>query len=287
MTERKTSAAKEAAEVKEAATKGAAATRQAAAATNEALARPTGNAGTLRLLAIVLWVLGLACEVVGILILLQKLVVSNPVVFIVIALLLDLVLVVAGSFLWKRANKIDPPSEKNPVEFFIKTQLGAIIAVIAFFPILLLLLLDKNLDKRAKTLISILAVVCLAGAVGLSADYDPISLEDLQQMRENAESSDFGANYVKWSTNSKVYHTWATCSALNRISENNLREGTVDEAFEASKARMCKICAGHFNITKGVDGGDVADDAQEALDEAAGDLADDAEDAAGALPAAA
>ncbi|MCL1797359.1 MAG: hypothetical protein FWG24_03490 [Eggerthellaceae bacterium] len=250
-----------------------------AATGKETYVIPSGNPTTLRAIAIALWVLAIVCEVVGILFILQKFDVANSTPFIIGALILDLILVVIGSFLWKRANKIDPPSEKNPVEFFIKTQLGAIVAVIAFFPILLFLLTDKNMDKKTKTWVSILAGVCLLAAVGLSYEPNPISEEYLQQvMRENAESSDFGANHVKWSTNSRVYHTWEDCSALNRISENNLRDGTVDDAFDVNKVRMCKLCAGHFNITKGVDGGkDSGDDAVDATN-----VADDAADAADA-----
>ena len=217
--------------------------------------KPKGNPKTLRLLAVLMWVLGLACEAVGILIILNKLVVSNPIVFIIIALVVDLIFVVIGSFMWKRANKIDPPSEKNKVEFFIKTQLGAIIAVIAFFPILLVLLMDKKIDKKAKTWVTILAAVCLLAAVGLSIDYNPVSLEDLQQMEANSQSSDFGTGVVKWSKNSKVYHTWDACSSLGRIKAENLREGTAKTAFEDGKARMCRFCAAHFNITEGVDTG--------------------------------
>ncbi|MDR2736570.1 MAG: hypothetical protein LBB49_03290 [Gracilibacteraceae bacterium] len=218
--------------------------------------KPKGNPMLLRVIAVVLWVLGLACETAGILIILKQ----YPIVWIVIALVLDLILVVIGSFLWKKANKIDPPSEKNKVEFFIKTQLGAIIAVIAFFPILIILLMDKNMDKKVKTWVSILAGICLVVAVGLSIDYDPISLEDLEQMRVNTVSSDFGNGIVQWSKNSKVYHTWGSCSSLKRILEANLSETNVDDAFEKGKTRMCRFCASNFGITEGVDTGNTNDD---------------------------
>ncbi|MCL1890564.1 MAG: hypothetical protein FWG00_00800 [Coriobacteriia bacterium] len=248
--------------------------------------RPSGNPTTFRALAIVLWVLGIAAEVVGILILLRVLMpnVENYIWFIVAALIIDLILVVAGSFLWKRANKIDPPSEKNKVEFFIKTQLGAIIAVIAFFPILILLLTDKNLDGRAKALVSILAAVCLAAAVGLSADWNPVSAEDLELLKSNTQQSDFGTGNARWTSGSgEVYHTWAECSALNRIGAGNLAEGDVDGAFAAKKVRLCAYCAKHFDIyNAGVVGFDpdaLADGAAAAAD-AAGDAADAAGDAA-------
>ena len=215
--------------------------------------QPKGNAGTLRFVAIALWLLGIACEVLGVLTILNKIIFSNPVLFICLFLVADLILIAIGSYCWKRANKIDPPSEKNKTEFFIKTQLGAIISVIAFFPILLFLINDKNLDKKSKMWVSILAGACLLGSVALGIDYDPISLEDLQQMMVNSESSDFGAGTVQWSKNSKVYHTWEDCSSLKRILPQNLREGSAEAAFQEGKARMCWFCADHFHIVDGVE----------------------------------
>jgi len=217
-------------------------------------AEPIGNPGMRRPIAILLWVLGIIFEVVGIMILIGKITIfSNPILWICIALVIDFVLVVIGSALWKQANKIDPPSEKNQVEFFLKTQLGSIIAVIAFLPILIFLLSDKNLDKKAKTWVSLLAALLLAGSVLLGIDFNPISLEDLQQMEVNSVESEFGEGIVQWSKNSKVYHTWDNCPALKRIKEENKREDVVKVAFEAGKARMCYFCADHFGITAGVE----------------------------------
>ena len=41
-------------------------------------------------------------------------------------------LAIVGSILWKKANRLDPASEKEPVKFFIQNQLGAFIALLAF-----------------------------------------------------------------------------------------------------------------------------------------------------------
>ena len=227
--------------------------------TEKKYVEPKGNAGSLRATAIVLWILGLVFEVLGILTLfpqavkLPTFVLNNQVLWLIVALVIDFVLVVIGSMLWKKANRIDPPSEKNKVEFFLKTQLGAIISVLAFLPILIFLLTNKDLDKKAKTWVSILAVLLLAGSSLLSTEFNPISLEDLQQMEVNSQSSDFGVGTVQWSKNSKVYHTWQDCPALARIKEENLNVGPAKSAFEAGKARMCYNCADHFAIIDGVE----------------------------------
>jgi len=217
--------------------------------------KPSGDPKLFRIIAVILWVLGIACEVVAICLVLNVFALpGNMIVWLTVALVLDLILVVIGSLLWKRANKIDPPSEKNKVEFFIKTQLGAIVAVVAFFPVLLILLTDKNMDKKSKTIVSIIAGVCLLLAVGLSIDYNPVSAEDLQWMQQNAEESDFGPGIVQYSKNSKVYHTWKDCYHLGRVNAENLNEENVETALAASKNRLCKTCAKHFNIAnKGVE----------------------------------
>jgi len=221
--------------------------------------KPKGDPGSLRPTAIGLWVLGLVFEVLGILILmphvvtLPAFVLENQTLWLIVALGIDFVLVVIGSLLWKRANRIDPPSEKNKVEFFMKTQLGVIIAVIAFLPILVVLLSNKDLDKKSKTWVSALAAILLVLASLFSAEFNPISLEDLQQMEVNAAESDFGQGTVQWSKNSKVYHTWSECPSLKMIYESNLREGVTKAAFEAGKARMCFKCADHFHIIDGVE----------------------------------
>ncbi len=220
---------------------------------------PKGDPGMLRPIAIGLWILGLIFEVLGICILLPQhvklpaFVLSNQILWLCVALAIDFVLVVIGSLLWKKANRIDPPSEKNQVEFFLKTQLGAIISVIAFLPILIVLLTNKDLDKKSKTLATILTVALLVLSTLFGTEFNPISLEDLQQMEVNAQESEFGVGTVQWSKNSKVYHTWTQCPALNRIKEENLREGVVKAAFEEGKARMCYFCADHFNIVDGVE----------------------------------
>ena len=43
---------------------------------------------------------------------------------------------IAGSLMWKAANKHDPARESEKARFFFQNQLGAIITVIAFLPCL-------------------------------------------------------------------------------------------------------------------------------------------------------
>ncbi len=65
-------------------------------------------------------------------------------------MVVDLVLVVIGSMLWKKSNRLDPASEKNKFMFFMQSQLGLVVSAIAFLPLIIFILTSKNLDKKQK-----------------------------------------------------------------------------------------------------------------------------------------
>ncbi|NKF33718.1 hypothetical protein HER21_45665, partial [Pseudomonas sp. BGM005] len=46
------------------------------------------------------------------------------------------VLAITGSILWKKANRLDPARKSETVRFFVQNQLGAIIAIVAFLPLI-------------------------------------------------------------------------------------------------------------------------------------------------------
>ena len=78
-------------------------------------AAPVGNATGLRIGAVLLWVVAIALEVVALLVFNGTINLTfMPTLWqIIIALVLDLVCVIIGSQLWKKANHIKPASEKN------------------------------------------------------------------------------------------------------------------------------------------------------------------------------
>ena len=89
-------------------------------------AKPVGNATGYRIGAIILWVLALVCEVVAIFTLFGKITISfmNTLTFLIILIVLDLVFLVIGSQLWKKANHINPASKKNPTKFWLWNNMG-------------------------------------------------------------------------------------------------------------------------------------------------------------------
>ena len=203
-----------------------------------------GDPGPRRPIAIGLWVLAIIFEVLAYLALKQDspiyaLPAPSPWFWVIVFIVLDLVCCVVASQLWKQANHIDPPSEANKVEFFLKSQLGAILAVIAFLPLLILTLLDENADKQTKTVAAIAAAVALAVGIGTGADFNPVSAESLEEMQANA--IELGDGTVYWTASGSVYHLNKDCGHI--INSTEIYSGTAAGAMEAGKTRPCKSCA--------------------------------------------
>ncbi|MBR3005839.1 MAG: hypothetical protein IKH68_04200, partial [Erysipelotrichaceae bacterium] len=76
-------------------------------------AQPVGNPGPLRFGAVALWVLALVFEVLALLVFLGKvdLRFMPQIAQLIAFLVLDLIAVIIGAQLWKKANHIDPVSE--------------------------------------------------------------------------------------------------------------------------------------------------------------------------------
>ena len=72
------------------------------------------------------------------------------------------VFAIAGSLMWKAANKHDPASKAEPVKFFVQNQLGAIITVLAFLPLIVLIFMDKDMDPKNKKIAGGIGVVLAA-----------------------------------------------------------------------------------------------------------------------------
>ena len=216
-------------------------------------AKPTGNAGGLRVGAVVLWAAAIAFEVLGLLMINGTVVFSfMPTLYQLIAVVvLDLVCVVIGAQLWKKANHIDPASEANKVKFWLWNNMGVIVCLVAFVPYIILLLCSKNVDGKTKKIAALVAIVAvLIGGVA-SYDFSPVSSE-----QKEAAVSALGETQVYWAPFGKVYHTHEDCQALNQT--DTLTSGTVDQAIAASRTRLCAFCARRDSITGVATDGDAA-----------------------------
>ena len=207
-------------------------------------AKPVGNAAGLRIGAIILWVVALGFEVLALLAVLGKLHITFlPTLWqLIIFLVLDLACVIIGSQLWKKANHIKPASEKNKFTFWLWNNMGVIACVICFVPIIILMLTNKDLDKKTKVIATVVAVIALLIGGVASYDFNPVSQEQL----EAAETA-LGDTTVYWTPYGKVYHTHEDCGALNHT--DTLTYGSVEEAIAANRTRLCSFCAAKDEIT--------------------------------------
>lgn len=200
-------------------------------------AAPVGNATGLRIGAVALWVAAIVFEVLAILFLSEKIVWNfmSKTALMIIALVLDLICVVAGNLLWKKSNRIDPASEKNKVKFWLWNNLGVIVAALAFIPFVIIALTDKKADKKTKTIAVIVAAIALLVGVLFGLELDPTSQEDLQAAMYEIDGDVF------WAPSGEVFHTSPDCRAFTQSEE--LITGSVEEAFAANRTRLCYFCA--------------------------------------------
>lgn len=156
-----------------------------------------------------------------------------------ITLLVLLVVIAAlsiiGSMLWKKANRLDPARKAETFRFFVQNQLGAIIAIVAFLPLIILIFLNKDMDKGQKTTAGIVGIVLAALAVVLGIDFNPPSVEQYTADQSTVIQL-LGKDEVVWVDGGKVYHVCDSVSDVKTGSE--IRTGTTAEAIEAGKTRL-------------------------------------------------
>ncbi|TXL61806.1 V-type ATP synthase subunit I domain-containing protein [Aeromicrobium terrae] len=220
----------------------------------KASAESKDKAKKLRIYAIVLWLAGIAVEIGAIFglllndsILTEKATVDDKGVLtstngfptwafaLLIALLvIDGILVVIGSMLWKKANEYDPASKADTVRFFVQNQLGAFIPIIAFLPIIILIFLNKNMDKTQKGVAGAVGIVVALAAVVLGIDFNPESVEKYTAEKQ-AVIQLLGKDEVFWAGGGQVYHV---CGNVPDLSDSTVESGKTADAVAAGKPRL-------------------------------------------------
>lgn len=214
---------------------------------------PKKRATTRRIRAIVCWVIAIAFEVIGILQLTNVINWFSGLelsTFLIICIVLDLIFVIIGSLLWKKANHIDPISEENKTKFWLWNNLWVILSVIAFLPLIILVFTNKDLDKKSKKLVGWIAIAALAIAGLASYDYNPVSSEQLERAeKEVLQVSPSGTVY--WATYSKKYHVDKDCPAFSN--SETVYEGTVRDAYERWLTDPCRRCIPEYHEDEDTD----------------------------------
>ncbi len=135
----------------------------------------------LRIFAVVAWIVAIAGEAVAIALLYRHTFDHGNLALLIGFLVGIAIFAIAGSFLWKAANKQDPASRSEPFKFFVQNQLGAIITLIAFVPLIVLIFMDKDMDPKNKKIAGGVGVVLALVATLMGVSYKPPSVEQYTQ----------------------------------------------------------------------------------------------------------
>lgn len=196
------------------------------------------KATTFRLVAAALWVVAIIGELFGIFWVLRQ---DDVNMVLLIALIVVIgALAMGGSYLWKKAIGLDPASRQDTVRFFVQNQLGAIVTVIAFLPLIVMIFLNGDMDKKDKAIAGGIGIAVMTVATLFGIEWDAPSVE--QYTEESSAVEDItGQDLVYWTKSGEVFHLCEDVSAVNlKSKDNTIYSGTVAEAHEAGKSRLTK-----------------------------------------------
>ena len=131
----------------------------------------------LRIFAGIAWVVAIGGEIFGIVLLRQHKFDHGNLPLLLGILVGVAIFAIAGSLMWKAANKQDPARESDPAKFFFQNQLGAIITLIAFLPLIVLIFMDKDMDPKNKKIAGGVGAVLAVAATLIGVSWKPPSVE--------------------------------------------------------------------------------------------------------------
>ncbi len=139
----------------------------------------------LRIFAAIAWIIAIGGEIAGIVMLRQGRFDHGNLPLLIGVLVGIAVFAIAGSLMWKAANKHDPASKSDTARFFFQNQLGAIITLIAFLPLVVLIFMDKDMDPKNKKVAGGIGAVLAVVAVMLGVSWKPPSVEQYTEDMNN------------------------------------------------------------------------------------------------------
>ncbi len=236
-----TKAAAAAAAVEEAVTEAAPAKKS----TKERVFTPTAEAKSKatskRVIALILWAVAIGLEAFAIFWIMRppfdELVANqgfpqNRWYMLLGAIAVIAILAIVGSLLWKQANRLDPASEKEKFRFFVQNQLGAIIALIAFLPLIIVIYTNKDMDSKQKNIAGAVGIVAALAAVLVGIDFKPFSQEQAA-VEAQVVAQLTGEDVVFWTQGGKVMHL---CEGVSDLANSaSIEQTSTAEALDAGK----------------------------------------------------
>jgi len=236
-----------------------------------------GKAKKLRIFAALSWIIAIGTEIGAIVLVLKDKFNEGGLALLIGLFVVIAVFAIAGSLMWKASNKHDPATKAEPFKFFVQNQLGAIITIIAFLPLLALVFMDKDMDPRTKKIAGGVGVGLAALATIIGVDFNPPSQEQYTQdmnacaaqikakepttacspevaaqAQDIAEDSEAvaeatgGQDVVYWiapkngaekSASKLVFHL---CENVSTLRGKTVNSGTVTEAYAQNAVRLTK-----------------------------------------------
>lgn len=202
-----------------------------------------GKATQLRMFAALSWLGAIGAQVWAISLLFKQPQPTNFMTWMIALIVVDLAFAILGSYLWKKSNRLDPASEKNKFMFFMQSQLGLVVAIIAFLPLVIFVFTSKNLDGKQKGIIGGIAAVALVIAGIAGTDFNPPSVEQYTEQTEQVEGLNNGVNHVFWTKSGKSFHLFQDCGYINSDRTTEIFQGTVAQARELKNITdLCDRC---------------------------------------------
>jgi hypothetical protein len=206
-------------------------------------AESKGKATRLRVIAGILWFFAIVAQLGAIWFVLRGQGHPHFMTWTIVLIVIDLILAIIGSLLWKQSNRLDPASEKDKFMFFMQSQLGLVVAIIVFLPLVIFIFTNKNLDGKQKGILGGIAAVALIIAGVTGTDFNPPSVEQYTEQTNRVEWLNNGKNDVFWTKSGTVYHLYNDCSYINTNKTSEIFEGTVAQARELKNiTELCSRC---------------------------------------------
>lgn len=236
-----------------------------------------GKAKKLRIFAALSWLVAIGTEIGAIVLLMKNTFDQGGMALLIGLLVVIAIFAIAGSLMWKAANKHDPATKAEAFKFFVQNQLGAIITIIAFLPLLALVFMDKDMDPRTKKIAGGVGVGLAALATVVGIDFNPPSVEqytqdmnacaaqikakepttacspavaaqaqDIARDSEAVAEATGGQDVVYWiapkageekSKSKLVFHL---CENVSTLRGKNVNSGSVTEAYAQNAVRLTK-----------------------------------------------